>query len=202
MSIRIAESADVDATAQIGEETSIWQLAQVREKASLGRGCIVGRGAYVGSGVRIGDYCKIQNNALVYEPAELGNGVFIGPAVVLTNDQYPRAINPDGSPKSASDWEPVGVTIHDGASIGARSVCIAPVTVGKWALVAAGSVVTRHVPDFAIVAGNPAKRCGWVGSAGVPLIAVGTSTWQCPKTQESYVEQSDGTLRPSMEEDL
>jgi UDP-2-acetamido-3-amino-2,3-dideoxy-glucuronate N-acetyltransferase len=192
--VRIAPSANVDETAQIGEGTSIWHLAQVRESASLGRGCIVGRGAYVGSGVRMGDHCKIQNNALVYEPAELGDGVFIGPAVVLTNDQYPRAINADGTLKSADDWHAVGVTVQEGASIGARAVCIAPVTVGRWALVAAGSVVTRDVPDFAIVAGNPAKPRGWVGRAGVPLQSVGTSVWECPKSGEQYAEQADGTL--------
>ncbi len=155
---------------------------------------MVGRGAYIGSGVRVGNHCKIQNYALVYEPAELGDGVFIGPAAVLTNDQYPRAINRDGSPKSAKDWKAVGVTIHEGAAIGARSVCVAPVTVGRWALVAAGSVVTRDVPDFAIVAGNPARQRGWVGRAGVPLEAVDSSTWKCPQSGEEYTQLPDGTL--------
>ena len=93
----------------------------MREDAVLGENCIVGRGAYIGTGVVMGDNCKVQNYALVYEPAHLGDGVFIGPAVVLTNDTYPRAINPDGTLKSAHDWEPVGVTIERGASIGARA---------------------------------------------------------------------------------
>ena len=100
----------------------------MREDAVLGENCVVGRGAYIGTGVQMGDNCKVQNYALVYEPAVLGDGVFIGPAVVLTNDTYPRAVNPDGSLKTAHDWEPVGVTIGDGASIGARAVCVAPVT--------------------------------------------------------------------------
>ena len=129
----------------------------------------MGRGAYIGTGVQIGDNCKVQNYALVYEPATLGNGVFIGPAVVLTNDHLPARGQPRRLPKSAHDWTPVGVTIDDGASIGARAVCVAPVTVGRWATVAAGAVVTKDVPAFALVAGVPARRLGWVGQAGRPL---------------------------------
>lgn len=166
MTFRKVESADVSPDATIGDGTSIWHLAQVREGAEIGPGCIVGRGAYVGPGVRMGANCKLQNHALVYEPATLGDGVFIGPAVVLTNDTYPRAINPDGSLKSASDWEAVGVEIGDGAAIGARSVCVAPVRIGAWALVAAGAVVAKDVPAYALVAGVPARQIGWVSREG------------------------------------
>ena len=127
----IAASADVADDATIGDGSKVWHLAQVREGARLGENCIVGRGAYIGSGVVMGDNCKVQNYALVYEPAELGRGAFIGPAVVLTNDTYPRAINADGSLKSAHDWEPVGVTIERGASIGARATCVAPVPTSR-----------------------------------------------------------------------
>jgi UDP-2-acetamido-3-amino-2,3-dideoxy-glucuronate N-acetyltransferase len=189
----IAASADVADDATIGEGSKVWHLAQVREGARLGENCIVGRGAYIGSGVVMGDNCKVQNYALVYEPAELGRGVFIGPAVVLTNDTYPRAIGPDGSLKSAHDWTPVGVTIRDGASIGARAVCVAPVTIGRWATVAAGAVVTKDVPDFALVAGVPARRIRWVGKAGVPLDRRGDA-WVCPETGERYIEDA-GILR-------
>ena len=135
--VRVMDSADVSPDAVIGDGTSVWHLAQVRERAVIGERCIIGRGAYIGTGVRMGDDCKVQNYALVYEPARLAEGVFIGPAVVLTNDTYPRAINADGSQKSAADWEPVGVTIERGASIGARATCVAPVTIGAWATVAA-----------------------------------------------------------------
>ena len=203
MSTRIDPSADVSEQAVIGEGSSIWHLAQVREHAVLGAGCIVGRGAYIGEGARLGDNCKVQNYALVYEPARLGDGVFIGPAVVLTNDHFPRAVNPDGTLKSASDWEAVGVTIGTGAAIGARAVCVAPVTIGEWAMVAAGAVVTRDVPAHALVAGVPARRIGWVGRAGLPLEAVadgeaafsaGTHRWRCPRTG-SVFEEHDDTIR-------
>jgi acetyltransferase-like isoleucine patch superfamily enzyme len=194
---RVHPSADVADDVALGEGSSVWHLAQIREGARLGAGCVVGRGAYVGTGVSVGDNVKIQNYALVYEPAKLESGVFIGPAVVLTNDHYPRSVNPDGSVKSGEDWEPVGVTIREGASIGARAVCVAPVTIGRWAMVAAGSVVTRDVPDFALVAGVPAKRIRWVGHAGEPLVDAGSGTWKCPSTGRNYREQ-DGVL---LEED-
>lgn len=188
---RIEPSADVSPDATIGEGSSVWHLAQVREGAVLGSGCIVGRGAYVGTGVRMGENCKLQNYALVYEPAVLGNGVFVGPAVVFTNDHFPRSVAPDGTLKRGDDWEAVGVTCLDGASIGARAVCVAPVTIGRWALVAAGSVVIRDVPDFGLVAGVPAKRIGWVGRAGVPLEPAGDGVWRCPQTGDLYHEADD-----------
>lgn len=185
--VTIAPSADVSERAVIGDGSKIWHLAQIREDAVIGENVIVGRGAYIGTGVSVGDNCKIQNYALVYEPASLGNGVFVGPAVVLTNDTFPRAVSPDGSIKSASDWDAVGVNIGDGASIGARAVCVAPVTIGRWATIAAGAVVTRDVPDFALMVGVPARRIGWVSKAGFPLVQDGEH-WLCERTGARYFE--------------
>lgn len=196
---RIHPSADVDPAATIGAGTQVWHLAQVREGAVVGQDCILGRAAYVGPGVRIGDRCKVQNLALLYEPAELGDGVFVGPAVVLTNDLNPRAVTPDGGLKGAADWDAVPVRILDGASIGARSVCVAPVTVGRWAMVAAGSVVTRDVPDYALVAGVPARQLGWVGPAGRRLLEDGPGRWRCPVTGARFREDA-GRLGPEVPE--
>lgn len=188
---RIEPSADVDENADIGPGTLIWHLAQVRERARVGAECVIGRGAYVGPGVVVGERCKIQNYALVYEPAVLADGVFVGPAVVLTNDTFPRAVTTEGRRKDTEDWDAVAVTVGEGASIGARSVCVAPVRIGRWALVGAGSVVLRDVPDFALVVGAPARRIGWVGRAGVPLVQDGEDAWRCPKTGARFVAQGE-----------
>ncbi|GAB2510921.1 acyltransferase [Paramicrobacterium agarici] len=195
---RVVDTADVADSAEIGSGSSVWHLAQVRERAVLGANCVIGRGAYIGTGVSMGNSCKVQNYALVYEPASLEDGVFIGPAAVLTNDTYPRAINSDGSQKSAEDWEAVGVTLRRGASVGARAVCVAPVVVGRWATVAAGAVVTKDVPDHALVAGVPARQIGWVGASGHPL-SESDGYWVCSATGEKYVE-IDGELKEVTEQ--
>ncbi len=189
MLAEIDADAVVSSSATVADGSRVWGLAQLREHATVGEGCIIGRGVYIGPGVQIGSNCKIQNSALIYEPASIGDGVFIGPAVVLTNDRFPRAVNPDGSRKSAQDWTSSGVTVEEGASIGANTVCVGPVTIGSWAVVGAGSVVTKDVSAFALVIGAPARQIGWVGRSGSRLVPEG-SFFVCPQTGEKYAEVS------------
>jgi len=187
-------TAEIALSAKIGEDVSVWQYAHICEETVIGSKVTIGRGVYLGNKVQVGANSKIQNYALIYEPAVLEDGVFIGPGVILTNDEFPRSINPDGRQKDSSDWNLVKVTIREGASIGAGSICVAPVEIGAWALVAAGSVVTKNVPPFALVAGAPAKRIRWVGKAGVPLIDDGLGHFSCPKTGSLYIERDENTL--------
>jgi len=191
---RIHSTAEVAISAQIGDGVSIWQFAQICENTILGANVTIGRGVYLGNGVQIGANSKIQNYAMVYEPSILEEGVFIGPGVILTNDKHPRSINPDGTKKNSSDWNLAKVTIREGASIGAGSVCVAPIEIGAWAFVAAGSIVTKDVPSFALVAGAPARKICWVGKAGIPLIDNGFGHFSCPKTGGLYFEHNEKTL--------
>ena len=185
MNYQASDSAIIEPNVTIGPGTRIWNNAQVRTAAIIGDNCIIGKDVYIGSGVTIGSNCKIQNSALIYEPAEIGFGVFIGPGVVFTNDQYPRAINPDLTVKSSTDWKPVGVTVLEGASIGTGAICVAPVKIGSWSLVAAGAVVTDDVADYALVAGIPAKQIGWVGKSGYKLVE-SDGKFICPNSGAIY----------------
>jgi UDP-2-acetamido-3-amino-2,3-dideoxy-glucuronate N-acetyltransferase len=167
--VRVHPSADVSVEATIGAGTSIWNQAQVRERARIGAGCVIGKNVYIDVEVVVGDRVKIQNNASLYHGVTVEDGVFIGPHVCFTNDRLPRAVNPDGSTKAGEDWEVGPIRVGAGAAIGASSVIVPGVRIGRWALVGAGSVVTDDVPDYALVVGNPARRIGSACPCGEPL---------------------------------
>jgi UDP-2-acetamido-3-amino-2,3-dideoxy-glucuronate N-acetyltransferase len=167
--VRIHSTAEVSPAAHIGAGTRIWNQAQVREGARIGSGCVIGKNVYVDAKVAIGDHVKIENNVSVFQGVTIEDGVFVGPHVCFTNDRLPRAVNPDGSPRSADDWTMTSTHVRQGAALGAGTVVVAGVSVGRWALIGAGSVVTRDVEDYALVAGNPARRIGSACPCGQPL---------------------------------
>jgi acetyltransferase-like isoleucine patch superfamily enzyme len=162
----IHPSAEVEPGAVIGENTKIWHLCHVRRDAHLGKECVLGRGVFVDAGVHIGDRVKIQNYVSVFHGVTIEDGVFVGPHVCFTNDLIPRAVNPDMSLKAATDWVLGETRIRAGAAIGANSTIVCGITVGRWALIGAGSVVTKDVPDYGLVVGNPARLIGYVSASG------------------------------------
>src|SRR4030042_705386 len=169
MSIRVHPTADVSPEADIGEGTCIWHQAQVREAAHIGKNCIIGKGVYVDAGVAIGDNVKIQNYGSVYHGVTLEDGVFVGPHVCFTNDLNPRAINPDGSLKAADDWVLSKTLIRRGAALGANTTIRCGITVGMWAMVGWGSVVTKDIPDYGLAWGNPSQLHGFVCPCGTRM---------------------------------
>ena len=165
--VRIHPTAIVSEQSSIGEGTSIWHFTHVRENVKIGKNCNIGQGVYIDFDVTLGDLCKVQNNAMLYHPAQLGKGVFVGPGVILTNDMYPRAVDATGN--SNSTWEPSQTIIGDFASLGAGSIILPGIKIGKYALIGAGSVVTKDVPENALVIGSPARQIGTVDKNGKTL---------------------------------
>lgn len=151
-------TADVEDGARVGDGTKVWHLAHVRSTAQVGAGCVIGRNVYVDSDVVIGDRVKVQNNVSVYKGVTIEDEVFVGPCAVFTNDFRPRAQNPD--------WEITPTLVRRGASIGANATLVCGIEVGSYAMIAAGSVVTRDVAPYQLVAGNPARPKGWVNERG------------------------------------
>jgi len=163
-------TSDVSAEASVGDGTRIWQSCQVREGAVIGSDCNLGRGVYIDAHVRVGDNCKIQNYVSIYEGVTLEDGVFCGPHCVFTNDKRPRAVNPDGTPKSADDWIITPTLVREGAAIGANATVVCGITIGRWAMIGSGAVVTRDVPDYGLVWGNPARLRGYICPCGERLV--------------------------------
>ena len=191
----LAESAIVEQNVTIGFETKVWHLAHIRSGVTIGNNCTIGSNVFLDIGVSIGNSCKIQNNSQIFSPAKIHDGVFVGPGVILTNDRYPRSINEDSSVKKNSDWEKTGVEVMYGASIGAGAICIAPIKIGTWALIAAGSVVSSDVPDYAFMMGIPARQYGWVGKTGKKLKELGGNLFTCEITRDVF-KISNGIMEP------
>lgn len=162
----IHPSAEVEADAIIGEGSKIWHLCHIRRGANIGTDCVLGRGVFVDAGVHIGNRVKIQNYVSVFHGVTIEDGVFVGPHVCFTNDLFPRAVKPDLSLKAADDWVLSETLICQGAAIGANSTIVCGTTVGKWAMIGSGSVVTKDVPEYALVVGNPARQIGYVCACG------------------------------------
>jgi acetyltransferase-like isoleucine patch superfamily enzyme len=169
-SARVHATADIEADVSVGPGAAIWNRAQLRRGASIGAETIVGRDAFIDEGVTIGSRVKIQNAALIYHGVTVDDGVFIGPNAILTNDRYPRAITSSGDLATANDWTVSEIRLERGCSIGAGAVVVAGVSIGSFAMVGAGAVVTRDVPNYALVVGSPAHRIGWVCACGARLV--------------------------------
>jgi len=180
----IHPTAEIEVGAIIGEGTRIWHHCHVRTAAKIGAECNLGYGVYVDAGVVIGNRCKLQNRVSVYHGVTIEDGVFVGPHVTFTNDKHPRAIDPDGRPLTEADWRPLPTLVQEGASIGAAAVILPGLTIGRWAMVAAGAVVSRDVPNHGLVAGNPARLNGYVCSCGRTLAPRGEAFYcaHCDRT--------------------
>lgn len=181
--VRLHDTVYVDDAVQIGENTAIWHFSHILSRVSIGRHCVLGQNVVVGPDVTIGDRCKIQNNVSVYKGVTLEDGVFCGPSCVFTNVNNPRA---DIERKN----EFRDTLVKRGATIGANATIVCGHTIGAYSFIAAGAVVTKDVPDFALMAGNPARRIGWMSRAGVRL----TAELVCPSTGVAYREIAPDVL--------
>lgn len=154
----IHPTASVDPRADIGAGSRIWINVQIRENAKIGLGCILSKDVYIDHAVTIGDRCKVQNSVSVYNGVTIGDDVFVGPNACFTNDKVPRANN--------ADWSVTPTVVKSGASIGANATIVCGITIGEYAMVAAGSVVTKDVAPYSLVMGNPARHVSYVDEAG------------------------------------
>ncbi|MFZ2462498.1 MAG: acyltransferase [Caldibacillus thermoamylovorans] len=184
MNYFVHESSYVDENVTIGEGTKIWHFCHVQKGAQIGKNCSLGQNVNIANNVKIGNGVKIQNNVSVYEGVELEDYVFCGPSMVFTNDLTPRSKYPKG---------PEGykrTLIKYGASIGANATIVCGNNIGRWAMIASGAVVTKDVPDYALMAGVPAKQIGWVCECGTVL----KGKFKCEECGRNY-NLVDGTLK-------
>ncbi|MBI4202477.1 MAG: N-acetyltransferase [Chloroflexi bacterium] len=182
----VHESSILDPGVRVGKGTRIWHFCHIMSGAEIGEDCNLGQNTFVGRNVKIGNKCKIQNNVSVYEGVTLEDGVFCGPSCVFTNDLNPRALYP-----KQGDYVPT--LVRHGASIGANVTIVCGVTIGRWAFIGAGAVVTNDVPDYALVYGVPAQLRGWVCECGVKLEFKGSEA-VCTACERSYVLSPHGTV--------
>lgn len=161
------KTAEVASGAKIGPRTKIWHNSQIQKDAIIGKNCTLGHNCFVASGAKLGDNVKLESNIDVWDLVNLENYVFIGPSAVFTNDLDPRAKYPKSKYPQYGQWSPTRV--KEGASIGANATIICGNTIGKWAMVGAGAVVSRDVADYALVVGVPAEIIGWVCQCGAKL---------------------------------
>jgi len=188
----IHSTAIVEGQVKLSAGVRIWSFSHVCEGAELGENVIIGESVYVGPFVKIGKNSKIQSHALIYEPTEIGDGVFVGPGTVFTNDFLPRAVRSDGIRKESKDWNKVAVKVSEGASIGAGAVCVAPITIGSFAMIAAGAVVTRDVLNFERAAGNPIRNIGWNCYCGLELKLKSNGEFECIECKFHFVNSKNG----------
>lgn len=162
----VHKSAIMEKDVKIGAGSKIWHFAQIRKGAQIGKNCVIGNSVFIDENSQIGDNVKIQNHAIIYHQTIIENGVFIGPNVCFTNDKIPRAINHDGTLKSADDWVVSTIRIGEGASIGGHAVILPGVSIGQWAMVGAGAAITKDIPSHALVYGNPGRIYDFVCFCG------------------------------------
>ncbi len=183
--VYIHESAYVDVPCKIGDGTRVWHFAHILKDCTIGRNCSIGQNVMIGPGVRIGESCKVQNNVSLYNGIELEDGVFCGPSCVFTNVKTPRAA-------IERKDEFAKTLVRHGATIGANATIVCGHTLGEYCFIAAGAVVTSDVRAFALMAGVPATRIGWVSKAGRKL----GPDLKCPDDNSQYRETGDGQLEP------